>query len=141
MTTPEPDTKNWVPKLATFGARLAAVRHHMGWNIKEAATACGVPAQSWRGWELDGREPHRQVTIALAIAGRTGCDVDWLLGLDRPGVRTSAYGRTRVLLAAERSAMTPEHPSRIGHLDGTRPVRQTRPLVGVSLPQRERVSV
>jgi len=58
MTMPEVETETWVPEL-TFGARLALVRHKMGWNIKEAATSCGLPAQSWRGWEVDGREPHR----------------------------------------------------------------------------------
>lgn len=83
MTTTEAEPQTWVPEL-TFGARLALVRHRMGWNIKEAAAACGLPAQSWRGWEVQGREPHRLTTIAAIIASRTDCDYLWLVhGPDR----------------------------------------------------------
>jgi hypothetical protein len=42
MTTVLPAADKWVPEL-TFGARLALVRHRMGWNIKEAAAACDLP--------------------------------------------------------------------------------------------------
>jgi hypothetical protein len=83
MTTVLPPADKWVPEL-TFGARLALVRHRMGWNIKEAAAACGVPAQSWRGWEVDGHLPRRHVEIARQISVRTGVDYFWLvLGPDR----------------------------------------------------------
>lgn len=70
----------WVPDTSTFGARLALVRQKMGWgNVKVAAQQCGVPVESWRNWERDGMEPRRLVTIAMAIATRTGVDVDWLV--------------------------------------------------------------
>lgn len=70
----------WVPDDSTFGARLALIRQHMKWgNVAEAARECGVPTDSWRNWEVDGREPRRLVTIAMAIATRTGVDVDWLI--------------------------------------------------------------
>lgn len=76
-TTP---TAPWVPDTSTFGARLALVRQKMGWgNVKTAAEQCGVPVESWRNWERDGMEPRRLVTIAMAIATRTGVDVDWLI--------------------------------------------------------------
>jgi len=46
---------SWIPSDATFGARLALVRQHRGWtNVKEAALSCGLPVESWRGWEQGG---------------------------------------------------------------------------------------
>ena len=78
MTTPIAERRTWVPEL-TFAARLALVRHQMGWNIKEAALACGQPPQSWRGWEIQGRLPQDIVSVAQAISDRTGVDRDWLL--------------------------------------------------------------
>lgn len=70
----------WTADDATFGARLALVRQRMGWgNVKEAALACGLPAESWRTWERDGVQPRRVVDVAAAIADRTGCDYGWLL--------------------------------------------------------------
>lgn len=76
----------WVPDAATFGARLALVRQKMGWNLKEAALACGLPSGSWREWELHGREPRGLNAIATKIADRTGCDDYWLMtGRPSPG--------------------------------------------------------
>lgn len=80
-TSPEQPTANgWTPDDSTFGARLALVRQRMGWgNVREAATACGIPPESWRTWERDNVEPRRVVEMAGLIAGRTGCDFGWLL--------------------------------------------------------------
>lgn len=72
-------TIRWVPTLSTFAARLASVRHEMGWNAKEAALACGLPAASWREWELNGREPRGLQKIVEQISDRTGVDEYWLL--------------------------------------------------------------
>lgn len=58
----------------------------MGWNVKEAALACGLPPQSWRNWEA-GKRPLNVVEVCDAIATRTGADADWLL---RGGVRNPA---------------------------------------------------
>lgn len=81
MTTVDrPTAQGWVADDSTFGARLALVRQHMRWgNVKEAATACGLPVESWRSWERDGRAPQRLVDIAAIIADKTGCDYGWLL--------------------------------------------------------------
>jgi transcriptional regulator with XRE-family HTH domain len=119
-----------VPDL-TFGARLALIRHKMGWNIKEAATACGVPPQSWRGWELNAREPHRLTTISMAIASRTGVDYLWLVhGPNRGGAITrSASILGPHVLTAIGASERPIH--RLESLP-TRPVRQTRPIVGAA---------
>lgn len=130
MTTSQVEPATWVPEL-TFGARLALVRHRMGWNIKEAAMACGVPPQSWRGWELNGREPHRLTTIAMTIASASGCDYLWLVhGPDRGApAHTHRYednpnhGLVRVI---GRVGQTDRHRS------PTRPVRQTRPARAVT---------
>lgn len=70
--------EDWVPEL-TFPARLAVVRNRMGWNAKEAALACGLPAQSWRNWEA-GKRPQDYEAICKKIHERTGCNLPWLMG-------------------------------------------------------------
>jgi transcriptional regulator with XRE-family HTH domain len=87
----------WVPEL-TFGARLALVRQHYGWNVKEAAGMCKLPVETWRGWERDGRSPTRYLEVCKMIAKATGADYDWLLD-----------GRR---FPPPRSASTPEYAER-----------------------------
>lgn len=77
-TETESPAPPWVPDDSTLGARLALIRQRMGWNITEAAKACGVPPENWRLWEA-GRQPRNFITMAMLIAGRTGCDLDWLV--------------------------------------------------------------
>lgn len=67
----------WVPSDSEFASRLALVRHRMGWNAKEAALACGLPAQSWRNWE-SGKRPHDYAKVCQAISQRTGVSLEWL---------------------------------------------------------------
>lgn len=69
----------WIPDDSTFGARLALVRWRMGWNMKEAARACGEPAATWRTWEVDGVMPRRTTHTVRKIAAQSGCDYGWLL--------------------------------------------------------------
>ena len=76
MSTP---TTQWVPDRDSFPVRLLLVRHQMGWNLKEAAMACGIRAQSWREWELAGRRPRDYEGICKQIAARTECDLVWLM--------------------------------------------------------------
>lgn len=117
----------WTANDATFGARLALIRQHMGWgNIAKAAKECGVPTDSWRNWEVDGREPHRLVTIALAIATRTGCDYLWLV--HGPARGTVSTTRQYPDDPFARVIRTVEAQSPLGRRDTTRPVRQTRPI-------------
>ena len=71
--------RDWIPSASTFSARLVLIRHEMGWNMKEAALACGVKPQSWREWELEGREPRRFQQVCAQIAERTGCNRIWLM--------------------------------------------------------------
>jgi excisionase family DNA binding protein len=75
-------SRGWVPDGQTFGARLALVRYTMGWNLKEAALACGFSATTWRGWELSGHVPRDFMDKAHGIARTAGCDVQWLIGID-----------------------------------------------------------
>lgn len=95
MTTVDrPTSQGWVADDSTFGARLALVRQHMRWgNVKEAAVACGLPTESWRSWERDGRAPQRLAEIAGIIADRTGCDFGWLVA----GPRASGGGAAKRL--------------------------------------------
>ena len=80
----------WIPGDDTFGARLALIRQRMGWgNTKEAALACGLPVQSWRGWERDGRQPRDYMGTCQAIADATGVNVYWLLGVRDPSAATA----------------------------------------------------
>ena len=77
------NARGWIPSASSFGARLALVRQHAGFgNTKEAALACGIPVQSWRGWERDGRLPRDLIATCRKIAAGTGCDVAWLAGLE-----------------------------------------------------------
>jgi hypothetical protein len=86
----------WVADDSTFGARLALIRQRMAWgNVKEAADECGLPAESWRRWERDGRAPRNVVEIAVTISEKTGCDLGWLVAgarLRRGGLTVTSLG-------------------------------------------------
>lgn len=80
------ETHGWIASDDTFGARLAMIRQHKGWgNVKEAALACGIPVQSWRTWERDGKQPRYYPYVCQQIAERSGADFSWLLDGRRPG--------------------------------------------------------
>jgi hypothetical protein len=99
----------WTADDSTFGARLALVRQRMGWgNLKQAAVACGVPAESWRRWERDGRSPRDILEIAAIIADRTGCDYGWLLA----GGRLTTYAATRAATGPEANSRIPKSAER-----------------------------
>lgn len=70
-------TEDWIPK-DTFGARLALVRQHMGWNVKEAGEACDITPNSWSNWE-HGRKPRDLHDVARTIADASGCSYRWLM--------------------------------------------------------------
>jgi len=123
----------WIPRDTDFASRLALVRHHMGWNVKQAAQECGVPPATWRLWEVDGALPRNLVTICMAIAARTGCDLDWLVyGPSRGGMTlTGRYGRQgRVVATMRMSAPDPAERQTSTSPATTRPVTQTRPVPG-----------
>jgi hypothetical protein len=128
-TSVEPTKQGWIADDATFGARLALVRQRMGWtNVKEAAVACGLPAENWRRWERGGAEPRRLVTIAMTISSASGCDYLWLVhGPDRGGVsHTHREGRFTAAKVVTVGSGTPGVESTALR----RSVRQTRPVVG-----------
>lgn len=75
MNPTEPE--HWVPK-DTFGARLALIRQEKGWNIREAALACGQKPQNWSNWEA-GASCRKREDVARAISDATNCDYVWLL--------------------------------------------------------------
>lgn len=125
----------WIADTESFGARLALIRQRMGWNIAEAARACGVNAESWRLWE-QGRQPSRLTTIAMAIASASGCDYLWLVhGPGRGGsVRPpTGYAPGERVIA---KIGDPIRETRVAIHKGatTRPVRQTRPMRRQSRP-------
>jgi transcriptional regulator with XRE-family HTH domain len=111
MSTEVSPTTGWVPSDQSFGARLAMIRQAMGWNAKEAALACGLPQNSWRGWEAQSRSPRNVLDVVERIVERTGVDDYWLLtGRTKPrpaepdGAVVRHQGlepRTRWFVAAE----------------------------------------
>lgn len=70
---------DWIPSVDDFAARLVLIRHEMGWNLKEAAIACSIHAQSWREWELEHRKPRDYEEVCKKISSRSGCDYVWLM--------------------------------------------------------------
>lgn len=93
-------TQSWIPNDETFGARLALVRWRMSWNMKEAALAVGVPAASWRLWEVENAQPRNLVEIAERVSNRTGVDFDWLLRGQRIPGRQGRQTTDRILAVA-----------------------------------------
>lgn len=72
----------WTADASTFGARLALIRQRKRWgNVKEAAESCGIPVETWRRWERDGRRPLNFMSACQAISKATGADLAWLAGL------------------------------------------------------------
>lgn len=113
-----------IPRDDEFGTRLALVRHLMGWNVKEAARECGVPAASWRLWEVDGALPRNLITICMAVAARANVDLDWLVYGPNRG------GKPLMDRYARQSRVVTKLPMQPTEADTTRSVRQTRPIVG-----------
>lgn len=106
--------EGWTVDGSTFGARLALIRHRMGWNMKEAAIACGIAPASWTNWEQAGMLPRRYVQTCKQIAGRTGCDLMWLVDMDSADgrIRTSAYGPRVLDPGTHRKTTPPVAPTR-----------------------------
>lgn len=91
--TVEATVTGWIPGSDTFPARLALVRHSMGWNVTEAAIACRLPVSTWRGWELEGSRPQNYIEVCRAIAVGTGCNYIWLIdGTVPPGAPVGRVG-------------------------------------------------
>ena len=101
--------QTWIPELSTFGSRLALLRHHMGWNITEAARSCGVSESAWRDWELRNQLPRNVQLITMQIHVATGCSAPWLQGyaVHRPG-RTPRKAHN--LRARQDSNLEPSDP-------------------------------
>lgn len=138
MTELKARPQGWVPNVATFGARLALVRQHMGWtNIKEAAEACAIAPQTWRQWESDKFVPRQLVHACMKIAGVTGVDYRWLaLGpedqapADSESLARVTGGYTAVLPIGERviaAISSPRHVTSTVRTEIRTGVR-TRPL-------------
>ena len=114
---------DWIPRADDFAARLVLIRHEMGWNLKEAALACGIRAQSWREWELEHRKPRDYEKICHQISDQSGCNLVWLMTGIRPsspdGYRNGPGGKpTR---AEIRSSLLPRLDSNQEPSDSTLP--------------------
>lgn len=117
-------TQPWIPNDDTLGARLALVRWRMGWNMKQAALAVGVPAATWRLWEAENAQPRNLVEIAERIADRVNCDFDWLLRGQRVPGRKGRQSTDETLVVAgqpraKRAGKVTTQPS--GPLTGVAP--------------------
>jgi transcriptional regulator with XRE-family HTH domain len=67
----------WTPE-GTFAERLALIRVHHGWNVLEAAKACGMPRATWASWEA-GVSPRDFVQACHKVAAAANVDVYWLM--------------------------------------------------------------
>ena len=70
--------QSWIPDSSTFGARLALVRWHMGWNIAEAERECQLSQNTWGGYEK-GHNPRYFVEVVNRIVLRTRVNKVWLM--------------------------------------------------------------
>ena len=123
-TTPaQIEQTGWTMDDSTFGARLALVRLHMDWNVKQAARECGLPAASWRTWERDGVQPRDKDDIAWRIAERTGCGYGWLLA----GPRLTTYAAARAIKGPETNSRYPRRGRRSGPANRQESAETRRP--------------
>lgn len=123
----------WIPDDSTFGARLALIRQRMGWgNVKEAATACRLPTESWRTWERDGVEPRGLQRIATQISNATGCDLIWLMG--GPQLRRPGGIGTELVFWPNSDRPKDNRPS--GHAERRTPLAQSTERASTRRPQR-----
>ena len=72
------------PARSTSGARLAQARRRMGWSQRELAARWGR-SESLVSKIEQGTKRLDSLDDARLLAGLTGVDVVWLLGLDEPG--------------------------------------------------------
>jgi transcriptional regulator with XRE-family HTH domain len=61
-----------------FRVRIAMVRAMRGWNVKQAAEACGLSPENWRMWEKTGRRPQDYETVCRRIAEGSGFSKSWI---------------------------------------------------------------
>lgn len=83
----------WTPE-GTFPERLALIRVHHGWNVKEAALACGIARATWASWEA-GKSPHNYVEVCRKIADAAGVDPLWLISGSLPSGSPGASASSR----------------------------------------------
>lgn len=49
----------------------------MGWNVSQAAQACGLSASSWKNWEA-GKGCEHMESVCRKVANASGVSYDWL---------------------------------------------------------------
>lgn len=104
---------DWIPSTDDFAARLVLIRHEMGWNLKEAALACGIRAQSWREWELEHRKPRDYEGVCQQISERSGCNKVWLMSGYRP---PPGGGAPRAPIPADESLLSGSNRRALAYL-------------------------
>jgi transcriptional regulator with XRE-family HTH domain len=118
--TPATDSAaDWVPA-DTFGARLALIRQHHGWNVKEAADACGLVDQSWSNWEA-GTSPRDYQNVCDKIARGSRADLVWLMM--GGALRTESFATLSLVPAVlgDQSLLDPETGEAYNFRDDRKP--------------------
>lgn len=111
---------DWIPAADDFATRLVLIRHEMGWNLKEAALACGIRAQSWREWELEHRKPRDYEAVCQQISKRSGCNLVWLMtGYTPP----NGGGAPAAPIPAEQSPLPGSNRGPLAYLVAGRPAQ------------------
>lgn len=133
VVTTEATSRGWRPDDSSFGARLALVRQRMGWgNVKEAALACGLPVESWRNWERDGREPRSYIAVCQKISERTGADMAWLAGMPLGAAGYDELGPAGAVTRGNRAAESRCTPAWAEDTSAPSPLEQARQRWGAA---------
>ncbi|MBW4032994.1 MAG: helix-turn-helix transcriptional regulator [Acidobacteria bacterium] len=106
MTTSPTVALDWVPDLSSFAARMALVRHSMGWNLKEASVKAGLTVNAWARYE-EGMRPRDLVEVVEKVTRATGVNRTWLaFGYVEPpgGIEPPTYSLLVSDLYADRAA-------------------------------------
>lgn len=75
----QPSDPGFIPRVETFGDRLALLRHHLGLSRKAAADKCGLDDASWANWEGGKTRPRDFPRVVEAIHDGLRANVDWLM--------------------------------------------------------------
>ena len=73
------DPGGFIPRVESFGDRLALLRHRLGLSRKAAAAKCGLDDASWANWERANTRPRDFPQVVQAISDNLGADRDWLM--------------------------------------------------------------
>jgi transcriptional regulator with XRE-family HTH domain len=79
MSSQPDNSGGFIPRVESFGDRLALLRHRLGLSRKAAAAKCDLDDASWANWERANTRPRDFPEVVQAISDNLGADRDWLM--------------------------------------------------------------